>query len=262
MKTQTLGSAFLVTLLAACSANVTVFDECRVGDVSYGVGDTFPAEDGCNSCTCMEGGDVVCTALACTCQGEYPDCAPPPDGCSLDYVCDASGAWSCQVTCDECGPPPPISCEPLPPGCYYTGPTCVDGSWSCGDVICESGCDPDDPPACPQPPEPNCYSYPECYDVWECVTTCDEPVCEELYAEGYVELLDIVVAKCGCEEQSPCLAECTFDQACQGAMASDACWECIATEAEAGAACIEEAVYGPECQTSPACSDYVDCAVN
>jgi hypothetical protein len=257
--TRTLTSALLLSLLSGCSANVTVFDECRVGDTTYDVGDSFPAEDGCNTCTCEVGGDVACTTLACTCQGDYPDCAPPPDGCSLDYVCDATGQWSCEVTCDECGQQPPISCEPLPPNCYYTGPTCIDGSWSCGDIICESGCDPDDQPVCPQPGAPNCYSYAECFDTWECVTYCDEPVCEEVYAEGYEELLGIVLSKCGCEDDAPCLAQCTQAQACGGDFVPDACWACIAEE---GSICIEDSVYGPECGGSPACTAYVDCALN
>ncbi len=54
---------------------------CRDGDVScteidcgvtcvhngsyHGVGDTFPAGDGCNTCSCAETGDVACTRLSC-----------------------------------------------------------------------------------------------------------------------------------------------------------------------------------------------------
>jgi trypsin inhibitor len=78
---------------------------CLYGGGSYPVGATFPAGDGCNSCTCFAPGDVRCTRCACIktdagplgCgSGGTPDAAP--DGattsvCSLPFdsgPCDAA----------------------------------------------------------------------------------------------------------------------------------------------------------------------------
>ena len=38
---------------------------CSYGDQTYGVGESFPSEDGCNTCFCHEGGAVSCTLLEC-----------------------------------------------------------------------------------------------------------------------------------------------------------------------------------------------------
>jgi hypothetical protein len=38
---------------------------CEYGGVTYAVGDSFPAEDGCNTCTCTEDGVWACTMMAC-----------------------------------------------------------------------------------------------------------------------------------------------------------------------------------------------------
>jgi hypothetical protein len=40
---------------------------CRYGGVSYAVGDSFPSD--CNTCFCIEGGDVVCTVKPCSVDG-------------------------------------------------------------------------------------------------------------------------------------------------------------------------------------------------
>jgi hypothetical protein len=40
---------------------------CRYGGVSYAVGDSFPRD--CNTCFCIEGGDVVCTVKPCSVDG-------------------------------------------------------------------------------------------------------------------------------------------------------------------------------------------------
>jgi hypothetical protein len=38
---------------------------CSYGGKTYAVGDSFPATDGCNTCSCGEGGSVACTKIAC-----------------------------------------------------------------------------------------------------------------------------------------------------------------------------------------------------
>lgn len=37
---------------------------CRYNGKTYKMGESFPAEDGCNNCSC-ENGEVVCTLMAC-----------------------------------------------------------------------------------------------------------------------------------------------------------------------------------------------------
>ena len=77
---------------------------CVYAGVSYPVGATFPAGDGCNSCTCFAPGDARCTRCACVTtdagpvrcgSGGAPDAGP--DGttsdCSLPFdagPCDAA----------------------------------------------------------------------------------------------------------------------------------------------------------------------------
>jgi hypothetical protein len=84
---------------------------CTYAGEQYDVGDGFPSEDGCNTCSCTEGGQVACTLRACAdgcggiagiacANGEYcnypPEalcgaadqtgtCAPIPQACTLQY---------------------------------------------------------------------------------------------------------------------------------------------------------------------------------
>ncbi|HVJ91264.1 MAG TPA: hypothetical protein VM580_15780 [Labilithrix sp.] len=41
---------------------------CSYSGKSYAVGATFPASDGCNTCTCNSTGSVTCTRLSCSCN--------------------------------------------------------------------------------------------------------------------------------------------------------------------------------------------------
>ena len=43
-------------------------DTCEVDGKTYQAGDSFPASDGCNSCTCGPNGLVACTEKACPCR--------------------------------------------------------------------------------------------------------------------------------------------------------------------------------------------------
>ncbi len=38
---------------------------CLLNDITYKVGESFPSADGCNTCSCAETGDVICTEKAC-----------------------------------------------------------------------------------------------------------------------------------------------------------------------------------------------------
>lgn len=41
---------------------------CTYGDAQYQQGESFPAKDGCNTCTCGKDGMVQCTEMACNSQ--------------------------------------------------------------------------------------------------------------------------------------------------------------------------------------------------
>jgi len=64
------------------------------------VGSSFPAGDGCNECSCQEGGSVACTTMACPgCyyegQAYQPgDTFPAGDGCN-ECSCEVNGGVSC-----------------------------------------------------------------------------------------------------------------------------------------------------------------------
>lgn len=66
---------------------------CAYGGAFYSYGESFPATDGCNTCTCIEGG-VVCTKILC----------PSPKGCTYDGKVYAVGDyfWSTDG-CNKCG---------------------------------------------------------------------------------------------------------------------------------------------------------------
>jgi eight-cysteine-cluster-containing protein len=58
---------------------------CEYEGMPYQEGESFPAADGCNACTCMEGGQVLCTLMPCR---ELPTCRVA--GCSGQLCVDRS----------------------------------------------------------------------------------------------------------------------------------------------------------------------------
>lgn len=90
---------------------------CTYDGNTYTAGQTFPATDGCNTCTCLDDGSVACTEIACQqCGGiaqipcnagsycNWPDgscggddglgvCAPIPEACDKNFapVCGCDG---------------------------------------------------------------------------------------------------------------------------------------------------------------------------
>ena len=64
---RTLLLSLTLSCLAACNGPPGT---CVVGGKTYKIGETFPAPDGCNTCTCLAEG-AACTEIA---------CPPPPDG--------------------------------------------------------------------------------------------------------------------------------------------------------------------------------------
>ena len=75
-----------------------VADSCLYNGVEYANGQGFPADDGCNSCSCTDG-KVVCTLIACeeTCIDTEDQCLGKEDGtsCEMGVWCDEDGV--------ECG---------------------------------------------------------------------------------------------------------------------------------------------------------------
>jgi hypothetical protein len=72
-------------LAATDTAAADTAGGCSYAGATHPVGSRFPAEDGCNTCTCLAGGGVACTEIAC----------PPRDGGSPDLAtCDFSARYS------------------------------------------------------------------------------------------------------------------------------------------------------------------------
>jgi hypothetical protein len=77
-------------------------DGCLYAGERYDVGDSFPSDDGCNSCSCTAGGLVACTLRACAdaCGGLAGLACP--DGQYCNYPPDAHcGAADQTGTCEE-----------------------------------------------------------------------------------------------------------------------------------------------------------------
>ena len=68
---------------------------CEYQGLNYRYGEIFPAEDGCNSCSCSNDGSITCTEMAC---GNPAQCSTASD-CernNLETFCE-DGAWSCDL---------------------------------------------------------------------------------------------------------------------------------------------------------------------
>lgn len=107
---------------------------CIVGNDLHKVGESFPAPDGCNTCSCTEDGTVACTLIACI------DPKPQPDGCSdgkTNFAIGASfpspdGCNKCSCTKDG------IVCTEI--ACAPNNKKCVRGG--CSSQLCvEEGSD-------------------------------------------------------------------------------------------------------------------------
>ena len=82
------GSGIAALLLTGCPAD----DDCTYAGKSHKVNQSFPSDDGCNTCSCTAGGQVACTEKA---------CLPPPGacrktGCSGQLCSDQDVASTCE----------------------------------------------------------------------------------------------------------------------------------------------------------------------
>lgn len=143
--------AILLTV-AACKDDDATPATCTQDGVEHALGASFASSDGCNTCTCGEGGVVSCTARACvdTCTvggvvHQIGDSFPSEDGCNT-CTCGDGGA----ITCTEAACPP-VTCTydgashavgdtfPSDDGCNQC--TCTaDGTVACTDRACVDTC--------------------------------------------------------------------------------------------------------------------------
>lgn len=116
---RTAGLVGLLGVLASfagCSGGVSGGggdDGCDYAGKHYAMGSSFSASDGCNQCSCTDGGQVACTAKACA----------PNDGC--DYAGkhhDVGSTFASLDGCNQC------TCE-------------NDGSVSCTLRACSDSCE-------------------------------------------------------------------------------------------------------------------------
>ncbi|MFT5433849.1 MAG: hypothetical protein ACI9OJ_004557 [Myxococcota bacterium] len=97
-------------------------------------GTSFPAEDGCNNCTCPENGkpdEAICTQIACvaTCN-THNDCSQPDDTCFTPGE---------PVPCGPCmSPEEANTCETDAERSTDGGPLMVCEQSNVGDCLCES----------------------------------------------------------------------------------------------------------------------------
>ena len=97
-------------------------DAVSPGDPCSDSGATAPAIDGCNSCQC-DGASWSCTEIACACtDGETTD-----DGCN---TCECSGgAWACTERACAC-----VDGQTMNDGCNEC--VCSGGDWACDTAVC------------------------------------------------------------------------------------------------------------------------------
>ncbi len=113
-------------------------------------GETVPAADGCNTCSCDDDGTLACTEIACEPDCEPGSTVPAGDGCNT-CLCNEDGSLSCtEIGCD------PGSCEDgdeMPAGDGCNTCSCDGGDWicttiDCGPSDCEPGTTVDAPDGC------------------------------------------------------------------------------------------------------------------
>lgn len=96
MKKLLLCLALLPLLGASCNSPQQEI-ACAYNGERYEAGQSFPAEDGCNTCTCGEDGQIGCTEIACPAAQGIDECQVAED--CLDQGIDTSfcseGEWAC-----------------------------------------------------------------------------------------------------------------------------------------------------------------------
>ena len=162
-------------------------------DLGFEPGDSWPHSDGCNTCSCLKSGEVVCTLM---------DCPPPP-------VCEHQGetyaAGETFGTCDECHCEDngEIICLPVwcpEEVCEYEGEIYWPGeTWTDKDGCNSCGCDEGGSIYCTEmacPPPATCEWNGEVYAAGQTFGACDECQCLE---DGQIACIDIWCPEVVCE---------------------------------------------------------------
>ena len=124
--------AVLLALLAGCGDDGGA-QRCEYRGMTYALGESFPAGDGCNACTCTADG-ASCTERACPDAGMIdPMSCAPHSGCTTGPACNGrccGQGEKCVGGVCQCGPN--ASCS--------TGDTCAAagpiGEDACGSICC------------------------------------------------------------------------------------------------------------------------------
>ena len=183
---------------------------CTYERLTYQVGESFPAADGCNDCSCTEGGTVVCTQRACNntacnqpfevgmCEAAIPvywhnpqlgRCEPQTyGGCGGNENRYATRA-ECEEACNVMRAPG-TAC--LVDGIVYEDGATVPDPFSCNSCTCEDGE----------------------------ISICTEIGCGEVCGDGTTEAS--MCAECGpaggcAVRETGCLAVCRDDDGCTDA---------------------------------------------
>ncbi len=135
-----LGALALGLVLGACdvpSKNIGDETDASSGGTMCTPGEQMPAEDGCNTCTCTEGGSWACTEIACESDTGMGMCTPgetmpDPNSCGT-CSCTEDAEWVCSAEpCMECTPGEMMPSED---GCNTC--TCTEeGAWACTEEAC------------------------------------------------------------------------------------------------------------------------------
>ncbi|WP_437688806.1 hypothetical protein [Sorangium sp. So ce176] len=148
------GPVFSLALALALSGalggcRLIIEETCEYHGVDHRPGDTFPDDDGCNSCSCTEDGTIACTDMECI------------SGCTFDGVTYAAGEkFPADCNTCECQEDGTLLCTLIScfDGCIHDGidhapgesfpasdgcNTCTcgeDGSVACTEEVCPEGC--------------------------------------------------------------------------------------------------------------------------
>ena len=145
-------SGFVACCTGTCVAETT---GCVVDGVVYEAGDTYPAGDGCNTCTCMDNGMSACTKKYCPAPCEYGgklynvgESFPSTDGCN-QCTCLAGGVACTEKAC-MCNPNTEWYRDYIgesPEKCAVIKFACPDATNYFSNA-CGCGCEQD--PSCPE----------------------------------------------------------------------------------------------------------------